>query len=139
MSTSENKKRRSRRKQKSRRTLIAYIGITVFCLVFYLVYNRFSHGVHSDYMTFLFLWPLILGVGQKLVRMLLRGLPDPSDNAADFWNAGLAACVVSSALTGIFEIAGTSSVYPAWMMRAGFVMLAVGAVFYVADGIRGHR
>lgn len=120
------------------RPLFIYAGLTAFCLVFYLVYNHFSHGVHSNYMTYLFMWPLVLGVAQKLIRLALPALPAPSENSSDFWNAGLAACIVSSALLGIFEIAGTSSVYPVWMMRAGFAMLAAGAATYIAGGFRHH-
>lgn len=89
-------------------------------------------------MTFLFMWPLVFGVVQKMIRLAFPALPAPSENASDLWNAGLAACTVSSALLGIFEIAGTGSVYPAIMMRAGFVMMAAGAVFYIAGGIRRH-
>lgn len=28
--------------------------LSAFCFVFYVVYNHFSHGVHSAYMTYLF-------------------------------------------------------------------------------------
>lgn len=133
MSTSGNKN-----KGNTVRPLFIYAGITAFCFVFYLVYNHFSHGVHSDYMTYLFVWPLSLGVVQKLIRLAFPGLPGPSENSSDLWNAGLAACIVSSALLGIFEIAGTSSIYPVWMMRAGFIMLAAGAVLYIAGGFRRH-
>lgn len=131
MSTSGNKKNTAG-------PLFVYAGLTVFCLVFYLIYNHFSHGVHSAYMTYLFMWPLVFGVVQKLIRLAFAALPVPSENAADLWNAGLAACIVASALLGIFEIAGTSSPYPIWMMRAGGVMMAAGAVIYVIGGFLRH-
>lgn len=44
-----------------RRSLL-FAGVAAFCLVFSLIYNVFSHEVHSPYMTYLFLWPLLLGV-----------------------------------------------------------------------------
>ena len=35
-------------------------------------------------------------------------------------------------LRGVFEIAGNASIYQHWMMVAGWILLAIGAVLYAA-------
>lgn len=115
--------------------LIISISCSVFCLVFYLVYNIFSHGVHSPFMTFLFAWPLALEVLPTGLCLIVSALPGPSALSSLFWNTGAALVTISSLLRGIFDIAGTSSDQQIYMMIAGFAFLAVGMILY-AEGIR---
>jgi hypothetical protein len=35
---------------------MTYLGFTLFCGLFSLIYEHFSHGVYSDYMVYLFLF-----------------------------------------------------------------------------------
>ena len=35
---------------------LIYLGITLFCFIFSTIYEYFSHGVYSEYMTLLFLF-----------------------------------------------------------------------------------
>lgn len=104
--------------------------ISAFCVVFYLVYNMFSHGVHSPFMTYMFAWPLFLISVPSLLMALIPFLHGPSVLSALFWNTGAAAVTVSSLLRGVFEIAGNSSVYQEYMMIAGFIMLGIGLILY---------
>lgn len=107
------------------------MGISVFCMIFYLVYDRFSHGVHSPYMTWLFAWPFVLGAMPCGFFAKCRLIHSPGRLSFNMWNSGVAALTVSSLLRGIFEIAGTSSDHQEWLMRAGGMMLAVGAAAYL--------
>lgn len=45
-----------------RKILVRYAAVTIFCLIVSVVYNHFSHGIHSFWMRCLALWPLIFGV-----------------------------------------------------------------------------
>lgn len=127
MSTSENRAEGAG----LRRAMVAYSGIAVFCVVFSLVYNRFSHGVHSPYMTWLFGWPLVLGALPSMFLYLSGKVRTPGRISFNLWNSAVAALTVSSLLRGIFEIAGTSSDYQVWLMIAGWLMLAAGAAAYL--------
>ena len=89
-----------------KRTLFISVCCTLFCLLFYMIYNLFSHGVHSPFMTFLFAWPLVLCVFPCALFLAAPG--------------------------GVFDIAGNSSVYQVIMMAAGFVMLFIGLILYAA-------
>ncbi|MBR0374362.1 MAG: hypothetical protein IJH91_07550 [Mogibacterium sp.] len=131
-----------------RRAAIAYAAITIFCFVFAKVYLRFSHGVTSPYMTYLFIAPLALGwlpsLAMWLAPRLRRGVRGASadESAADHmdhnspvcrnaWHSGVAAVTVSALLRGIFEIAGTASPLQSYLMGAGIAMLLVGAAAYL--------
>lgn len=105
---------------------------SLFCLVFYLVYDLFSHGVRSPYMTFLFAWPLALCVIPCALLLLVPPLPGPSLISSLLWNTGAIAVTVSSLLRGIFEIAGNSSVYQQILMTLGGCLLLAGFIMYAA-------
>ncbi len=109
-----------------------YLPVTVFCLLFFLIYDRFSHGVRSDYMTFLFVPPLVLGLLPSAVVRLFPAIPKQPAVSADLYHAGVASVTVSFLLRGIFEIAGTSSPYQEYLMTAGVLLLISGAVSYPA-------
>lgn len=118
--------------------MMVYVGVSVFCLVFYLVYDQFSHGVRSPYMTWLFAWPFLLGV---LPGMVFRRFPKvrrPGRFTVNLYNSCVAAVTVSSLLRGIFEIAGTASDYQQRLMYAGGAMLFLGIAAYLFP-IRGFR
>ena len=48
--------------KKRREIPLSYLAITVFCFIVSVIYGRFSHGIHSFWMQYLALWPLILGL-----------------------------------------------------------------------------
>ncbi len=111
---------------------ITSVCSSVFCFIFYFIYNIFSHGVHSPFMTFLFAWPLLLCAVPAGICMLVRSIPGPSVLSSLLWGTGTAAVTVSSLLRGVFEIAGNSSVYQQYMMAAGLVFLLAGLAAYAA-------
>lgn len=108
-----------------------YLPIALFCLFFFLVYDRFSRGVRSPYMTWLFLWPLVLGLLPSLVLQLFPRLPRQKRLSADLYHAGVAAVTVSSLLRGIFEIAGTASDHQMRLMVFGGILLVCGIAAYI--------
>lgn len=116
----------------SLRRILIWLGISVFCLVFYLIYNMFSHGVKSAFMTYLFAWPLILGFLPSTVIYVInriRHIPAyigvVTDNA---YCCGVATLTVSSMLKGIFDIAGTASIYQTYLLYAGIILIIIAAV-----------
>lgn len=114
-----------------KRIMLIYLFSSAFCLLIFLVYNIFSHGVLSFFMTFLFLWPLVLGVfpafllflHMKNKRVFLR-----SCVPLRLWRSGVAAVTMASLLRGVFEIAGTDSIHTAVLFAAGLGFLAVGGI-----------
>ncbi len=126
MSTSENKK-----KERLSAGIKIYAFVTVFCLIVFLVYDRFSHGVRSPYMTFLFLWPLVLGLIPGILFWRFPRIPRQKRISANLYHAGVATVTVSSFLRGVFEIARTASHYQEWLMIAGVFFLFSGVFAYL--------
>lgn len=89
-------------------------------------------------MTFLFVWPLALGLLPELILLCLPRIHRPGQISANLYHSGVATVTVSSLLRGIFEIAGTSSDYQQWMMLAGIGLLAAGILAWMA-GWSGRR
>ena len=130
-----------------RRYLYSALGGTVFCLLFFLIYDRFSHGVRSPYMTYLFVWPLLLEFLPALVLTLFHirpgstALSAPSGKTFDqpaakvfaalFWHSGTAALTAGSALRGIFDIAGNASRFQKYLMIAGLIMLCISVILFI--------
>lgn len=67
-------------RRRRRGVLFRYLAVSVFCLVFFAVYSHFSHGIQSLWMTFLFVWPLILG-GIPALLILCGILSDTEEKA----------------------------------------------------------
>ena len=120
----------------ARRGLVAgwvYLAISLFCLVFGVVYEHFSHGVYSNAMVYAFVYPLCLGAfpfftvcafgGGRTERIV------PSGASARLWAYGVATLTVGSILSGVLEIYGTDSdlliVYP---IAGATLLLAAGVV-----------
>ena len=121
----------NRNKRRFNKGVMIYLIITIFCQVFFLIYDRFSHGVRSPYMTYLFLWPLLLGLVPGLLFWCIPRIRRQGRISANLYHSGVAAVTVSSLLRGIFEIAGTGSKYQEWLMIAGGVMLLAGVWAYM--------
>ncbi len=120
-----------RAKAKYRWTAL-YIAVSVFLFVFSRVYYLYSHNVHSPYMTYAFAVPLALGALPCFVTSFLKLKPGGAYIPVRLYHSGAAAVIVGCVLRGVFDIAGTSSVYQGYIMCAGVVMLVLGAVGYIA-------
>lgn len=124
MSTSVNENNK-----KISKTIFVYEFTTVFCAVFSVIYSKFSHKVTSNYMTYMFLYPLIGGIGLFSLLKLLK-LPIPKRMIYNIYNSGIATLTLGSCIQGIFEIAGTSSKYQAVYYIIGFSFVLFSLVSY---------
>lgn len=102
---------------------LIYLGITLFCFIFSTIYEYFSHGVYSEYMTLLFLFPFLGGVIPNLILMFFRY---PSGTAVSLWNCGIATLGLGSCLRGIFDIYGTTQSLVTVYWYVGGALLAAG-------------
>jgi hypothetical protein len=100
------------------RDLIFYLLLSAFCLIFAMIYEQYSHGVHSVYMRYMFLIPAVLGCVPALLCPLLH-LPMPGR----LWNDGVLILTLTSCLEGVFEIYGTSSPYVKYELYGGLILL----------------
>ena len=89
-------------------------------------------------MTFLFVWPFVLGVIPNAIFLAICCHSHKEIHIGTFalnsYYSGIAAITASSMLRGIFDIAGNASVYQQWLMYAGAVMIGMG----IAAGLIRH-
>lgn len=108
------------------KTMIVYTVVSIFCIIVNKIYKLFGHGVTSNSMTYMFLFPLLGGT----LAFLLLGFVILKDHHLEgyrmfynIYNSGIATLTVASFLKGILEIAGTSSVYISYYNITGVACL----------------
>ena len=106
---------------RAKKPLIIYFGMTVFVLLFGIVYTHFGYGVTSAYMSYAFL-PSTLVAILHLICGLFPNIKAPARYTAMTLAFFVASLTVYMLVKGIFEIAGAYSHYD--------VMLVYTAIFF---------
>lgn len=130
------------KKLKYFKTLIVYLIISILCMAVNKIYALFGHGVSSDAMTWMFLYPLIGGLlFYLLIKMLIKGISQISGYRAfyNIYNSGIAILTVGSFLKGVLDIAGTSSQYTVLYFEIGWVCIAVSLMLLMIEKSVKHR
>ncbi|WKY46610.1 hypothetical protein Q5O24_09475 [Eubacteriaceae bacterium ES3] len=113
------------------KTSLVYAIISALLIGINCIYGLFGHGVHSPYMTYMFLYTL-LG-GSLFYIGLYKSLPSLIKSKAyrllnNLYNSGIATLTVGSFLSGILEIAGTGSDYQKYFFIVGFSMVGLSVI-----------
>ena len=110
---------------------------TIVTLVVGTVYEFFSHQVYSPFMYLLFMIPLVLGVVPNLVAKMTGKTFLESEDAQAAYKMGILTLIFGSFLKGVFDIYGTSSVYPTLYLPVGAVLLvaAIGLELYYKKSV----
>lgn len=118
--------------QKRPRTALHWLIAAASCAAVSILYAQFSHGVSSGFMSFMCLFPLLMGaLPFGAVRLL--GAREPSPAARWLWNFGVVTLTVGSCMRGVFDIyGGTSTLLPVYWWVGG-ALAVTGAVLYVLD------
>ena len=107
------------------KNILLYIIFAVVCIITNLIYGNFSHNVSSNYMTWMFLYPFVLGIistflnykGNKVVK--------------DLFFFGILTLTIGSFLKGVFEIAGTASAFQFVYYVFGIGLLIAGFLYTI--------
>lgn len=118
------------------KTYRVYVAVTLFCCLFSYIYEKFSHGVYSDAMVYLFAYPLIGGVLVFGTLALVTKIPWPGRIAYNLYHDGVATLTVGSCIQGVLEIYGTTSKYVVLYRYAGCLLVAAGISFYIYENVR---
>ena len=122
--------------EKNKKTLlkviIAYACITIFIVVFGLVYERFSHDVYSFWMAFAWIWVLIFGLVPNLIYLLIPIKKMPGILSGSFYNLGVALFTSGSIYKGVVDIYGTTreEMFRTYLIIS-VLFLAIGFGLYI--------
>ena len=107
--------RRSSPTRRAVATIVTWVAGTM--------YEFFSHQVYSPFMYLLFMIPLVLGVAPNLAGKMTGKTFLESEYAQAAYKMGVLTFIFGSFLKGVFDIYGTSSVYPTLYLPVGAVLL----------------
>ena len=130
MFTSDTKPNRQRYMQ----TVTSYLLVTLFCVMFGGLYERFSHEVYSFFMIYAFVFPLAGGV-LPFFLLMKHKKAYPSSFAASCYHAGIATLTTGSLLCGALEIYGTTNVLTTiyWILGAALLFVGISAYLIIAS------
>jgi hypothetical protein len=116
-------------RRRAKRSAIVGLSLALFCVVFTIIYEHFSHNAASDHMRCMFLMPLC-GVGLPGLIGYFTPLHRYVDRAAfNLWNSAMAVWAVGCLFRGIVNISGrhTTLDQPYWIAGWVFIVLALAA------------
>lgn len=140
MSISDIKLKRQRNQR--RKTIVIYLLLSLIVIAINYVYGLFGHGVHSSAMTWMFLYPLLGGVGLSLLIYRLAPNITQLKGYRLFYNcnnSGIAALTLGSFLKGILDIAGTNSQYIILFYVTGWLFVSGSLILLFRLAIKHRR
>ena len=111
-------------RRKCSKTALVYLLVSVFCVIFCLIYERFSYGQYADCMRLMFLPPLAGGALPFEILAHSGSWRRLSRVSYNLWNSGIAVLVSGCLIKGIIEISGRASDYDMLYWIVGISMLA---------------
>jgi hypothetical protein len=126
---------------RARRAVIGLAVAAAVCVAVTNLYALFGHGVRSDAMDFMFLYPLCGAAAVLLLDFALRRLDrrELPRLALNLLNSGVAALTLGAMLRGILSIAGGSSTYMGTFPMVGWSLAAAGVIAAVAAPVLPSR
>ncbi len=116
---------------KSKKQIIKYVCISVFFLIFGLIYESFSHGVYSVYMMYAFIIPLLLGVFVYVVLYLTKFNLYVSEFGMQIYNSSIISLTLGSIMKGVLEIYGTTNNLIIYYLIISIILIILSIVINV--------
>ena len=93
-------------RRRAKRAAITGASLALFCVIFTIIYEHFSHNAASNYMRAMFLMPLVGLTVPALVCFLTPLHRFVGRLPFNLWNSGLATWTVGCLFRGIVNISG---------------------------------
>ena len=120
---------------KSRRRVLRHaageLSAALFCGVFGMIYEVFSHEVYSYWMIYAFMFPLAAGLA--LVIMALSCKRPPERKFLNTFNAASATLALGSISAGVVAIYGSTSVLVKVYPVIGGLLLLTAVFFFITE------
>ena len=112
-----------------------YLLISLFCVLFGMIYEHFSHEVYSGYMIYAFLFPLIMGTLVFFV-LALFGRHFPGAIALNLYHSSVTALTVGSIFRGVLDIYGTDNPLIAVYWVSGITLGFAAVICYIISCLK---
>ena len=114
-----------------------YTVITIVCLIFSRIYSYFSFGVHSVFMTYLSLIPLVLGIVVNIFAICFKKLKY-SKITMNMYDAGVITLIFGSGVKGILDICGAHSYFIFIYWIIGITFITIGLIELIRYNIKNR-
>ena len=113
-----------------RHTIFQYIVVGLYLILFTLVYEQFSHGIHSNAMRYAFVIPWGLGA---LLFCIFFFIPVYPIISKKIWDMAITSVILGLLLHGVFEIYGnTEPLVPIFFYIGSLTgLVAIGSYLYL--------
>ena len=115
----------------TKRQAIKYFIISIFFLIFGVVYEAFSHNVFSNYMMWAFLIPLFLGFVPYMILYILN--KKINIISLQLYNSCILTFTLGSIMKGILEIYGTTNVLMNVYLPVSITLLVLSIIVFVIN------
>ena len=103
---------------------VVYLCITLFCVIFNIIYTYFSYGMTSTHMKYMFLFPLLLGCIPSILLVITKMYRYITRITFNMWNAGCATFITGCIVVGIITNSGRNT-------DVFFIYCTIGAVMII--------
>lgn len=117
----------------TKKSIISYFIVTIFLILLNYIYSIFSHNVSSNYMTYMFIYPLVTGILVSIFILINKNISKLKSFyiGKSILNYGIAIMVFRSFMKGVFEIAGTDSNYLTYYSYMGLILILVSSILLI--------
>lgn len=117
----------------TKKSIISYFIVTIFLILLNYIYLIFSHNVSSNYMTYMFIYPLVTGILVSIFILINKNISKLKSFyiGKSILNYGIAIMVFRSFMKGVFEIAGTDSNYLIYYFYMGLILILVSSILLI--------
>ena len=122
-----------------KKQIYKYIIISIFFLIFGIIYEFFSHGVYSTYMIGAFLIPLIMGCFIYTIIYYLKMYSYLSSLGTVFFNTSILSFTIGCIMKGVLEIYGTTNQLIVSYLFLGIVLTIVSFIIHIYYNVKGRR
>ena len=117
--------------KKSKKEMIKYLFISIFFLIFSIVYESFSHDVYSNYMMYAFVIPLILGTLIYGIIYIFELNKSFNEFGMKLYNSSIITFTLGSIMKGVLEIYGTTNKLTIIYLIIGIITLIISIIINI--------
>lgn len=125
----------------TKKSIINYFIVTIFLILLNYIYSIFSHNVSSNYMTYMFIYPLVTGILVSIFILINKNISKLKSFyiGKSILNYGIAIMVFRSFMKGVFEIAGTDSNYLIYYFYVALILILVSSILLIYSLYRATK
>lgn len=116
-----------------KKSSVIYFIITILLILLNYIYSIFSHNVSSNYMTYMFIYPLVVGIVVNIFILINKNIIKLKSFyiGKSILNYGIAIMVFRNFMKGVFQIAGTDSNYLIYYLYVALMLILVSSIFLI--------